>query len=308
MDPLLPPMPVIVLAAALAVVVVSLAVALVLARSVRTARTATEALGQSVSELARQHQEIERLCAALRTDIRVATRPPPEHGTGIQLQPAPASENDTFVGSHSHRGRSDPPTLRMAAPAETIRTPIPVAAAEAPEQATLIFAPAPAAPRAADAFHGMAVLRIKEGVDSGREFKLPFERCTIGRATTNRVVLAEEKASRVHAEIRFEKNRFIFKDLGSTNGSVLNGVPVEEGELSFGDIVTIGRTELLFTCEGFDLKDTEPAQAIAAFERMLERQEDNLAALQNLAFLLERNVARRREADGLWRRLKELEG
>ncbi|CAK0764586.1 hypothetical protein WCLP8_3710002 [uncultured Gammaproteobacteria bacterium] len=141
----------------------------------------------------------------------------------------------------------------------------------------------------------------------GRDFNLPFDRSTPGRAPTNRVVQNEEKASRVHAELRYENNRFVLRDHDSTNGTLHNGVPATEVTLNFGDVITIGGTELIFTAEGFEAKDASPTRAIAAFERMLERQADFLPALQTLAFLLERDVARKRDAEAVWERLRRLE-
>lgn len=156
-------------------------------------------------------------------------------------------------------------------------------------------------------FHGMAFLRITSDVEGDREFQIPFGLITFGRAPTNALVLVEDKASRVHAEIRYDGDRFILKDLGSTNGTYHNGNRATENPLGFGDIIRVGRTEMRFTAEGFDLKDNDPRAAIAAFEAMLEHVPDFVPALQNLAFLLERDVTRRREAPALWERLKQLE-
>lgn len=156
-------------------------------------------------------------------------------------------------------------------------------------------------------FHGLALLRITSDTEGDRAFQIPFGLITLGRAATNALVLVEDKASRVHAEIRYDGERFILKDLGSTNGTYHNGNRATEHTLSFGDVIRVGRTEMRFTAEGFDLKDDDPKAAIAAFEAMLEHVPDFVPALQNLAFLLERDVTRRREAPALWERLKQLE-
>lgn len=155
-----------------------------------------------------------------------------------------------------------------------------------------------------DEHHGMTVLRVVAGSNLGETHVLPFDRSTIGRSPTNRIVLGEEKASRIHAEVRYENNRFVLKDHGSTNGTRRNGEPITEVPLEFGDRIGIGATELLFTSEGFELAADEPEKAIAAYERMLELQPDFVPALQNYAFLLERDVARRGEAAAVWDRLK----
>jgi pSer/pThr/pTyr-binding forkhead associated (FHA) protein len=65
---------------------------------------------------------------------------------------------------------------------------------------------------------------------------------TIGRETTNDVVLADDpRASRRHAELRLGSDgSWVLKDLGSHNGTFLNGERVSQGTLSDGDIVALG--------------------------------------------------------------------
>ncbi len=249
----------------------------------RQARSAARDAERAASSLIQLHRETERLHAAWRDDLAGGRG----GGKAPTPQPAPsATRTPAAVAATQPTTQSEPAQM---------------------EEATVMVV-RPAAPvQPKDQFHGLPVLRVTVGADQGQEFKLPFERCSIGRANTNRVILDEAKASRLHAEVRFERHRFILKDADSTNGTLRNGVAVTEDALEFGDVVTIGKTDMLFTCEGFDLKDSEPTRAIAAFERLLEREPDFVPALQNLAFLLERDVARRREAEGVWKRLKRLE-
>lgn len=70
----------------------------------------------------------------------------------------------------------------------------------------------------------------------------------IGRDPSNQIVLNDDKySSRFHAWITYETNRFWLEDLGSTNGTLLNGGQVERREpLSSGDKIRIGETELTF--------------------------------------------------------------
>ncbi|HZK20067.1 MAG TPA: FHA domain-containing protein [Treponemataceae bacterium] len=66
---------------------------------------------------------------------------------------------------------------------------------------------------------------------------------TIGRAADNDVIIDNKLASRHHALIQRIKNAFYLKDLGSTNGTVLNGkkIPVSKYvKLQKGDTVSIG--------------------------------------------------------------------
>src|SRR5437660_9061052 len=73
------------------------------------------------------------------------------------------------------------------------------------------------------------------------------QRCTLGRANTNRIVLKDELCSREHAEIYFAEERWLLRDLKSLNGSRVNDVAVDKDwELSSGDLVQLGRAELVF--------------------------------------------------------------
>ena len=311
--------------AALSAVLTLLAIMTALTAAKR-AQTAAHDAERAAAALIDLHREGERLYAAWRSDVAALSRvvsaassstsaprpsqPPPSAAPQPTplVRPAPQAP---LVATKRDDGDSTVPVMAPT-PSSPTSSPAPLLHEppdEEPAESTVMLGRglAPAQPK--DQFHGMPLLRVTLGSDSGREFKLPFETCTLGRASTNRVVLAENKASRVHAEIRFDGKRFFLRDAGSTNGTIRNGEQVlDEVLLTFGDVISIGKTELVFTCEGFDLKDSESARAIGAFERLLEREPNFVPGLQNLAFLLERDVARRRDAEGVWNRLKHLEG
>jgi hypothetical protein len=84
----------------------------------------------------------------------------------------------------------------------------------------------------------------------GREFDANFlinERSTVvGRDADSDIFLGDGSVSRRHAEIRRLRNRFSIRDLGSTNGTRVNGRPVEEQTLRSGDEVEIGMYRFLF--------------------------------------------------------------
>src|SRR5262249_2658147 len=63
---------------------------------------------------------------------------------------------------------------------------------------------------------------------------LPFR---IGRRPGLELVLASDSVSKVHAEIYADGNTLRLRDLGSTNGSFVNGEPVEDGPLAEGDVL-----------------------------------------------------------------------
>ena len=69
---------------------------------------------------------------------------------------------------------------------------------------------------------------------------------TIGRLPECEVVIADKGASRRHAQIRQKDGVVTLTDLGSTNGTRLNGQTVQSRELADGDRITIGSTMLEF--------------------------------------------------------------
>jgi pSer/pThr/pTyr-binding forkhead associated (FHA) protein len=72
------------------------------------------------------------------------------------------------------------------------------------------------------------------------------EPLVIGRLPECDVVLADSNVSRRHAELRRKDDGVFVIDLGSTNGTKVNGTRVREQLLSSGDEVDVGSTRLIF--------------------------------------------------------------
>lgn len=70
---------------------------------------------------------------------------------------------------------------------------------------------------------------------------------TIGRTQECGLIIEDTSASRRHVEITPRDGRYYWKDLGSTNGTVVNGRPMLGGELKDGDRIQIGETIIRFT-------------------------------------------------------------
>ena len=81
---------------------------------------------------------------------------------------------------------------------------------------------------------------------NGNRVTLDAETVTIGRHSDCTIILADPNASRHHAEIRASGDGFAVVDLGSTNGTQVNGSRIGEHLLVDGDVVTIGSTVLRF--------------------------------------------------------------
>jgi hypothetical protein len=81
---------------------------------------------------------------------------------------------------------------------------------------------------------------------TGDRVPLGEETITIGRLPESTIVLADPNVSRNHAEIRPRGTGFAVVDLGSTNGTRVNGIRVTEQELVDGDEVMFGNTRMRF--------------------------------------------------------------
>jgi pSer/pThr/pTyr-binding forkhead associated (FHA) protein len=68
----------------------------------------------------------------------------------------------------------------------------------------------------------------------------------LGRSRDCDIQLTDTNVSRRHAELRQEGASYWIVDLGSTNGTELNGRRVERARLSDGDRITLGATDLRF--------------------------------------------------------------
>jgi Protein of unknown function (DUF3662)/FHA domain len=80
----------------------------------------------------------------------------------------------------------------------------------------------------------------------GRRVAVGTEPLVIGRLPECGVVLQDANVSRRHAELRRNGESVVVTDLGSTNGTRVNGAPVREQVLSSGDEVSVGSTRLVF--------------------------------------------------------------
>jgi len=81
---------------------------------------------------------------------------------------------------------------------------------------------------------------------SGDRFSLTESIITIGRHPDSNLVLGDPNVSRNHAEIRPQGDQYVVVDLGSTNGSRINGVRIDTQVLQDGDEITFGNTRMRF--------------------------------------------------------------
>ena len=92
---------------------------------------------------------------------------------------------------------------------------------------------------------GAPRLRVVSGKEK-REVRLDGDVLLIGRGTNAGLRLDDAGVSRQHAEVRREGDDVVLVDLGSTNGSAVNGRIVERVRLTPGDRIELGHTVLLY--------------------------------------------------------------
>lgn len=93
----------------------------------------------------------------------------------------------------------------------------------------------------------MPSLFVIQGRDQGTRFRLDDATVTIGRGTTNLVQLHDTEVSREHAELTRHGEQYLLRDMGSSNGTFVNGRQIREQQLASGDQLQLGRTLLLYT-------------------------------------------------------------
>jgi hypothetical protein len=97
---------------------------------------------------------------------------------------------------------------------------------------------------------------VREGADGlslvevvlsdGSRVGVGAEPVVIGRLPECQIVLGDPNVSRRHAELRRVDDRVVVTDLGSTNGTRVNGTAVREQTLASGDEITVGSTTMVF--------------------------------------------------------------
>jgi Protein of unknown function (DUF3662)/FHA domain len=84
------------------------------------------------------------------------------------------------------------------------------------------------------------------GMEAGSTYDLQTPVTLLGRGTDCDLRMVDAGVSRHHAELRVEEGQVVLVDLGSTNGTFVNGQPMRRVVLTDGTNVTLGRTTMVF--------------------------------------------------------------
>jgi hypothetical protein len=179
-----------------------------------------------------RNEELERYGLAQQPSYGAPVGSRQQHAPHPHQGYAPTAHS-TYQQNEMDAYAADPIPAAGAHHAASVAEPIPI-------PNTVMFDQQPSA-------NGEIVARLIN-VTTDRSFSLANSRVLIGRATNCDIVLDDLNASRTHAEIfRESPSVWGLADLGSTNGTLVNGKHIASVLLNDGDRITIGTTTFVFT-------------------------------------------------------------
>src|SRR6266404_2646377 len=90
----------------------------------------------------------------------------------------------------------------------------------------------------------MSRLLITNGVQQGRVLRLKSGVNRIGRSIENHLQIPDPSVSSAHCEVIFSDANVLVRDLNSTNGTFIDGEPVQESTIRSGQLLQLGNIEL----------------------------------------------------------------
>jgi len=122
----------------------------------------------------------------------------------------------------------------------------PVSNGRPPEEDPSAYQHTRAMPRVAPVASSAPRHHASRLVVSGRSFRLEAGPVSVGRSSDNDIAIDDRRVSRHHAELAQTGGRWNLRDLGSTNGTALNGRIIKQSPLHDGDRVSFGGFEAIF--------------------------------------------------------------
>ena len=116
----------------------------------------------------------------------------------------------------------------------------------------------------------MAVLIGMSSTVKGQKYELDREEVFIGRNAQNTISVEDTAVSGRHCSITRDGHKYTLVDLGSTNGTRLNGAVVGKSILRPKDIIQLGAVELMFDGIGVDTGDVAAKSTTAPVEALSE--------------------------------------
>jgi hypothetical protein len=102
---------------------------------------------------------------------------------------------------------------------------------------------------------------MRSGPTPGVTFPLEGEQLVIGRDASNSIAINDAEISRKHSRLTFQGGKYVIEDLGSTNGTFVNGQRLAgQVVLKPGDVVSLGEQIVLM----YDMINLDPGATIAS--------------------------------------------
>lgn len=158
---------------------------------------------------------------------------------GADQQPPPPPPPPPGYGPPQHQGYGPPPGMPPGPP---MGGPPPIGPPGSPVQVSSQPTP-PVTP-----LHTARQARLISS--DGRQFAVAIGSTVIGRGEGAQVRLADVGISRQHARLDYDGSRMVLTDLGSTNGTTVNGNRITAAALQHGDVIQLGTTTLTFRLDG----------------------------------------------------------
>lgn len=160
-------------------------------------------------------------------------------GTGLLLL--------TAAATMMMRGRASPPPAPKAEPRPR---PSPPGTNDAADHTLMARRPDATAVDRTMVLRTQASLRVINGIAAGRVLTLSMGRTVaIGRAPTNDLELADPAISGEHCRVKPEDGGYVIYDVESTNGTLVNGVPIDRHVLKPGDVISLGQVGITFSVD-----------------------------------------------------------
>lgn len=124
----------------------------------------------------------------------------------------------------------------------------------------------------------MPELIVKLGDSVVQRYVIEKDIISIGRAKDNDIVIENLSVSRNHARVRRQGNTYVLTDLNSANGTFVNNVRITKTEILDGDVITIGKHQVVFVNK--DLSESDVlVEALAAERTMVIDRADKIGVL-----------------------------
>ena len=101
---------------------------------------------------------------------------------------------------------------------------------------------------------GQYQLTMRSGPNPGTVYALDADQISIGRDSSNRIPVNDAEVSRHHSRLSFQGGKYVLEDMGSTNGTFVNGQRLTGPRvLKSGEVVSLGE-QIVFVYEAVDVR------------------------------------------------------